>query len=130
MNSETGSGGSFDLSAVGAGVLWGLMLMLLGALVQGVMAYRAPLSPSAELGWTYAWQGMGALLAGFLSGRRALGSGWLHGAAAGMGLALAAAGVMGVLTALPGLLAMLKALGLGAGLGALAGIVGVNFGSR
>lgn len=129
MNSETGSGG-FDLSAVGSGVLWGLLLMLLGALVQGIMAYRAPLSPGAEMAWNYSWQGVGALVAGFQSGRRASGSGWLHGSAAGVGLALAAAGVMGVLTSLPALAGMLKALGAGAGLGAVAGIAGVNFGSR
>lgn len=130
MNSETGSGGSFDLSAVGSGVLRGLLLMLVGALVQAVIAYRAPLSPGAEMAWNYSWQGLGALVAGFLSGRRASGSGWLHGSAAGMGLALVAAGVMGVLTSLPGLMTMLKALGVGAGLGAVGGIAGVNFGSR
>lgn len=130
MHGEDDAGSGFDLSAVGSGVLWGMMLMLVGALLQGIMAYRSPLSPGAEAFWNYGWQGMGALLSGFMAGRRAGGSGWLHGSIAGAGMALAVAGVMGVLTDLPAMAGLLKGLGGGAGLGALAGIAGVNFGNR
>lgn len=130
MNAKTDTGPSFQLSAVASGVLWGLILMLAGALLQGIIAYRSPLSPGAEMAGTYTWQALGALVAGFMSGRRAAGSGWLHGSTAGIGLALAAAGVMGVLTSLPTMAAMLKGLGAGAGLGAVAGITGVNFSDR
>lgn len=130
MKEESGGGPSLDLSAVGSGVLWGLILMLTGALIQGVMAYRSPLAPGAETFWTYGWQGMGSLLAGFMAGRRAGGSGWMHGGLAGAGLALSIALVMGVLTDLPAMGALLKGLGGAAGLGSVAGIGGVNFGSR
>lgn len=130
MNGETGTGSSFDLSAVGSGVLRGLILMLAGAMVQGILSYRAALSPGAEQMWVYTWQGLGCLLAGFLAGRRAGGAGWLHGSMSGIGLALAAAGVMGVLTALPGMAALMKGMVAGGGLGVLGGIVGVNFSRR
>jgi putative membrane protein (TIGR04086 family) len=129
MNGERNAGPSFDLSAVGAGVLWGLMMMLTGSMLQGVLAYRSPLSPGAETVWTYIWQGLGALLAGYMAGRKAGGSGWLHGGMAGAGLAIVAAVVMGVLTAMPGMAGLMKALGGGAALGALAGILGVNLAS-
>ncbi|MFZ5816656.1 MAG: TIGR04086 family membrane protein [Bacillota bacterium] len=110
MNSERETGSSFDLSAVGSGILCGLILMLAGALFQGIYAYRSPLSPGAEAVWTYLWQGLGALMAGFQSGRRAAGAGWLHGSMAGAGLALTMALVMGVLTDLPTWAALLKGL--------------------
>lgn len=129
MNRE-GEGPSLDLSAVGSGVLWGLILMLLGAVIQGIMAYRSPLSSGAELFWTIGWQALGGLCAGFMAGRRAGGAGWLHGGLAGVGMALAVAGVMGVLTELPSMGALLRGLGAGISLGAFAGIIGVNFGGR
>lgn len=130
MKSGDGGGASFDFSAVGSGVLWGLILILVGGLVQGVTSYRTPLSPGVEAVWALGWQAMGGILAGFLAGRRARGGGWLHGGLAGMGTALAVAGIMGVLTELPAMAALLKGLGGGAGLGALAGIAGVNSGAK
>lgn len=130
MRGESGLESSFDLGAVGSGILWGLMLMLVGSLVQGVYDYGSPLSPAAGSSWTYAVQGLGGLLAGFRAGRRARGAGLLHGGIAGAGLALIAALMMGVLTELPAMGALFKSMGLGLGLGAVAGITAVNLTGR
>ena len=121
-----GRTGGFDIRAVGTGVLWGLGVMALGALLHGLVGYASPLSGRTEDVLTLAVQVTGPLLGGFLAARRAAGSGWLHGALAGLTLVLAIAAVMGIGSALPTLAVVLKIAGIGTGVGALGGIVGVN----
>jgi|GEM_PF-3343553 len=130
MNDEGGASGSGTMAAIGSGVLWGLLIMLTGAVIQGVWAYKSPLPPGAEETAMLIWQGLGAVVAGFFAARRAAGAGWLHGGLAGCALAMAATAIMGVLTDLPEMLAFARAVGSGAGLGALAGIAGINLGGR
>lgn len=126
MRGERGAGLSLELSAVGSAILRGLVLMLVGALILGGYDYMAPLTPAAQAGATWFVQALAVVATGFCSGRRAQGAGWLHGALAGMGLALAAATVTGVLTEFPSLVVLAKGMGLGGLLGALAGMVSVN----
>ncbi len=129
MNEEATSG-SGTLSAIGSGVLCGLLIMLIGAVIQGIWAYRSPLPVGSEQTAMMLWQGLGALVAGFLSGRRAAGAGWLHGGLTGLAMIMAATALMGILTDLPELAAFGKAVGGGTALGALGGIAGVNLGGR
>lgn len=124
MSGEPGS--SFDLRSVGRGTLWGLGAMLLGALIQGLVAHSSPLTEQSEAILGMVWQATGALLAGFLAARRAPGSGWLHGATSGLLLVAVLVTINGIATALPAAAALLKAAGLGAGAGALGGVAGVN----
>jgi len=123
MDAKTGG---FDLRAVGAGVLWGLVIMLVGALMQGLAGYASPLTGRTEDVLTLVWQALGPLVGGFVAARRAAGSGWLHGAVAGLALVLSVASVMGVASALPTLAVLLKMAGIGIGVGALGGVAGVN----
>lgn len=117
---------SLDLSAVVGGVSWALVLLLVGAMAQGVYDYVSALPVAARETGAIVWQALSAALAGFLSGRRASAAGWLHGGLAGVGLAVAGALVVGVLTAFPEPLAFGKAVAVGGALGAAAGAVGVN----
>lgn len=126
MNGDSGASLAFDMRAVGSGALWGVVAMLLGSVLQGVLGFRSPLTPGTEAIMSLVWQALGALLGGFLAARRAPGSGWLHGAAAGLTLVLALTAVNGVATALPPLGALAKAGGLSMGVGALGGVAGVN----
>lgn len=128
MSSGTGDTPAFDFRAVGAGMLWGLGLMLLGAVVQGIVGYSTPLSGKVENWLAMAWQAVGPMVGGFMAARRAQGSGWLHGMLAGIAVVLSVAAAMGVHTALPTLAAVLKLVGIGGGAGALGGIAGVNSG--
>ncbi len=131
MNGEPNATASgIDLGAIGSGVLWGLGILILGAITQAVMGMSTPLSPAMESVMPQIWQGVGALLGGYLAGRRAAGNGLLHGAVSGIALILSVAAIMGVHTALPALAAVLKMAGIGAGAGALGGIFGVNLNGR
>lgn len=128
MNGESGAAPAFDLRAVGTGVLWGVGLMALGAAAQGIYAYGSPLSSGAEALAGPVWRTAGAFLGGFMAARRAAGSGWLHGALAGLGMLLPVSLVMGVIEALPGMMAALKVAGLGTAAGIVGGVLGVNMG--
>jgi putative membrane protein (TIGR04086 family) len=127
MHGDVRSGAGFDGLAVGAGIVWGLMIVVLGGLAQGI-ASGLGFSPSAgtELVMTLLWHGIGAFVGGFLAARRAGGMGWLHGALSGAALVLSIAAVMGVREALPELAALLKFAGLGTGAGVLGGMLGVG----
>jgi len=127
MNSQS-VGPSVDLRAIGVGMLWGLGLLLMAALGQGVVTFRSPVAVGTELILSIIWQLAAALLSGYFAARRASGAGWLHGALSGVALILAIAAVMGVHTALPTLAAALKMAGIGTGAGALGGVVGINRG--
>lgn len=117
---------SLDISAVIAGISWALVLLLVGAVAQGVYDHFAGLPLAARGTGAIVWQSLAAALAGFLSGRRASGAGWLHGCLAGVGLAVAGAVVIGVLTAFPEPAAFARAVAAGGAVGAAAGAVGVN----
>lgn len=114
--------------AIAVGVLWGLGLMLFGLVMQGVVAMGTPLSEGVLQLMTTVWPGIGALVGGFLAGRRAQGVGWLHGMLAGIALVLSIAAVAGVTTALPTLAWILQVGGVATGAGLLGGILGVNTG--
>lgn len=126
MRGSAGTEATLDLSAVGSGVLWGLILLLVGALALGVYDYRLPPSPDSEAMRSLLMQGISAAVAGFYAGRRARRGGVLNGALAGLGLVLSAAMVMGVLTELPGMVGLSKALAVGLPSGAIFGIAAVN----
>lgn len=128
MNGEAAGGASLNVRAVGAGALWGLALMLMGAIAQGLFAHGTPLSGTLEVVLPMAWRVLGAALAGFLAARRAEGAGWLHGLLAGMLLALALGVVTGVIMELPAIAVLAKWAGLGAGAGLVGGVAGVNLG--
>lgn len=130
MHDDSSGGSAIDLRAVGAGVLWGLVLMVVGAIAQLFMGMNSPLSPEMTEWLALLWQVAGGLLGGFLAARRAASSGWLHGAMAGMALVLSIAAIMGVRAALPTLAALLKMAGIGTGAGLVGGILGVNLGRR
>ncbi|HEY3368483.1 MAG TPA: TIGR04086 family membrane protein [Symbiobacteriaceae bacterium] len=130
MNGESGAAPAFDLKAVGMGIIWGLVVLIVGSVVQGVVGFSTPLSPQAVQTLGLAWQAAAGLLGGFGAARRASGSGWLHGAVAGMALVLAVAAVMGVSSALPTLAVVLKMAGIGTAAGMMGGIAGVNVGRR
>jgi putative membrane protein (TIGR04086 family) len=125
-----GSGRTIDLAAVGVGMIWGLVVLLAGTLTQGVYGYARPLSPETEATMAFVWHVMAGLAGGFSSARRAAGSGWMHGALAGMALVLSLAAVAGVATALPTLATLLQLAGIGTGAGAVGGIIGVNVAGR
>lgn len=126
MNNETGASPGFDFRAVGSGALWGWVVMLIGALLQGLYGYRSPLSAGAEEMMAIIWQALGALISGFLAARRAQGTGWLHGALAGLSMLLGLTLVNGVVAGMPGLAVLAKAAGISAGAGTMGGIAGVN----
>ncbi|HYG57362.1 MAG TPA: TIGR04086 family membrane protein [Symbiobacteriaceae bacterium] len=119
-----------DLRAVGVGIIWGLGLLLGGALLQGIIASGSAMGEGTEAVLRWVLHGASALLGGFLAARRAAGTGWLHGALAGVALMLSIAAVMGSHSALPLLARLLVAAGVGTGVGALGGVVGVNTGGR
>jgi putative membrane protein (TIGR04086 family) len=131
MNGDSRIGAGVDFLAVGAGIVWGLLIIVMGGLAQGI-ASGLGFSPTAatELLMTLLWHALGAFVGGYLAGRRAGGLGWLHGALSGAALVLAIAAVMGVREALPELAALLKFAGIGTGAGVLGGIFGVNAARR
>lgn len=116
----------FDLRAVGGGILWGLGVVLAGGVIQGVAGFSTALSPVAEARLAVGLQAAGCLVGGFAAARKASGSGWLHGASAGLGLVLVVAGLMGVASAFPSMAVLARAAALGTAVGALSGIAGVN----
>lgn len=128
MRGEEGTGPAVDLSAIGSGVLWGLLLMLVSAVLLGIWDFRTAPSPETEAGRTLILQVVAAALSGFRAARQAGRAGVLHGLLAGLGLIAAAVVVVGVLTDLPTLVSLLKGLAAGGGAGALAGIAAVNLG--
>lgn len=128
MNRDSVAAPAFDLRAVGTGVLWGVGMMTVGAIGQGVYAFGTPLSGGAEAWAGPVWRTAGALLGGFMAARRAAGSGWLHGALAGLGMLVPVSLLMGVIESLPGLMAALKMAGLGTVAGVIGGVLGVNSG--
>lgn len=125
MKGSAGSPG-FQPGAVGVGMLWGLGLMLLGVVVQGVVNMGTPLSEGVLRLMDTLWPAVGAAVGGYLAGRRAAGVGWLHGLLAGIALVLSLAAVMGISSALPTLAWALKVGGVSAGAGMLGGVLGVN----
>jgi putative membrane protein (TIGR04086 family) len=128
MNGESGAAPVLDVRAVGVGVLWGIGILLLGSVLHGLIGFSSPLSAGAEMLLPLFWNALAGLFGGFQAARRAAGSGWLHGALAGVCLVLSMAAVMGVTSALPTMAAVLKFAGIGAGAGILGGIAGVNMG--
>lgn len=130
MRSDSGAAPALDLRAVGIGVIWALVVLVLGAFVQALVGLRSPLSESGMQVMTLGWQVLAGLFGGIQAARRAAGSGWLHGALAGAALVLVVAAIMGISSALPGLAALLKMAGIGIGSGAVGGIAGVNLGRR
>jgi putative membrane protein (TIGR04086 family) len=121
---------SFDLGAIGRGTLLGLGLLLTAGLVQGMVGYGSPFTVQTENILRLVWQTLASLAAGFWSARRAAGAGWLHGGLAGLFVMLGAAFTMGIASALPAILVLAKMAGVGAGGGALAGVLGINLRRR
>jgi putative membrane protein (TIGR04086 family) len=126
MNGGTNTGTGVDLRAVGTGMVWGLGLMVAGALLQGVVAFVKPLEPATLMVMEWVWPAVASLVGGFLAARRADGAGWLHGALSGAALVLSLGAIIGVASALPTLAWLLKMGGVGAGAGVVGGILGVN----
>ena len=124
MNGE--SSPVLDLRAVGRGTLWGLAGMLVGSVIQGIYGHSSPMALATEQILTMVWQAAAGLLGGFLAARRAPGAGWLHGAAAGLGIVALLTLFNGIAYSLPDAMVLLKAAGLTAGAGLLGGIAGVN----
>jgi putative membrane protein (TIGR04086 family) len=129
MNGDSSAPSGLDFRAVGIGMIWGLLLMLAGAVIQTVAATASPLSEVTVGVLKFVWQGLGALVGGYMAARRAGSSGWLHGALSGAALVMALAAVMGF-DSLPTLAYVLKSAGIGAGAGILGGVVGVGGGNR
>ncbi|MGE5676341.1 MAG: TIGR04086 family membrane protein [Mycobacterium leprae] len=130
MNGTNGESRKFDLMAVGMGVIWGLVVLIGGALVQTVIGLSSPLSTQTIEILTLVWQILAGLLGGMTAARRADTAGWLHGAVSGAALVLSIAAVMGVAQALPTLAVLLKMAGIGVVAGTVGGIAGVNLGRR
>jgi len=128
MWGEEETGPAVDLSAIGSGVLWGLLLMLVSAMLLGVWDFRAAPSPETEAGRTIVLQVVAAALSGFRAAWLAGRAGILHGLLAGLGLIASAVVVIGVLTDLPTMVSLLKGFIAGGGAGALAGVAAVNLG--
>jgi putative membrane protein (TIGR04086 family) len=126
MNGDSNPSVGVDLRAVGSGMVWGLGLMVLGSLSQGVLDFVSPLGPDTGAVMEMVWPAAGALTGGFLAARRAAGTGWLHGVLAGAGLVLCLGTIMGVASGLPTLAWLLKVGGISAGAGVLGGVLGVN----
>lgn len=123
----TSGGGGFDLAAVFSGIISGFFVALILAVLLGAVAYQWPLSPLGALRATLAVQALGMLVAGFRAAAKSRGDGWLHGLAAGLGLAGALVIVSAIGWGLPGWTGLLPVFGLGASLGLLGGVFGVNF---
>jgi len=115
-----------DLTALAAGVLWGLLLLVVSALVLGVLDFRFPPAPEAEAGRTLVVQGVAAAIAGLRAAWVAGRGGFLHGLLAGIALMAAAIVLVGIFRDLPGLMGTARGLILGAGAGAVAGVATVN----
>lgn len=128
MRGAEGTGPAVDFPAIGSGVLWGLLLMLVSAVLLGIYDYRAAPSPEVETGRTLVLQVVAAALSGFRAARLAGRSGVLHGLLAGLGVIAAAVVITGILTDLTSLGGLLRAFVAGGGAGALAGVVAVNLG--
>lgn len=130
MRDGSGAATGFDVRAVGMGVIWGLGILILGSIVQGIVGYSTAMSPQTVEIMNWVWQAAAGLLGGFSSARRAAGAGWLHGAVAGIALVLSVAAIMGVSSALPTLATVLKMAGIGTAAGMAGGIAGVNTARR
>lgn len=126
MRGADGTGPAVDLTALAAGVLWGLLLLVVSALVLGVLDFRFPPAPQAEAGRTLVVQGVAAGLAGLRAAWVAGRGGFLHGLLAGIALIAAAIVLVGIFRDLPGIAGAVRGLLLGAGAGALAGVAAVN----
>jgi putative membrane protein (TIGR04086 family) len=118
--------GGISPAAVGRGLLWGLAALVGGGVALGLVGYRTPLDPATEEWLRWGWHSAAALLGGFSAGRRATGSGWMHGALSGAVLVLAVAAIMGIASGFPPAGALLRLLGVAMVAGALGGIAGVN----
>ncbi len=119
-----------DVGALASGVLWGVMLMVVSALVLGVLDFRYPPEPQAEAARTLVVQGVAAALAGLRAAWVAGRGGFLHGLAAGVALIAAVTVLIGIFRDLPGIVGLARGLLLGAGAGAAAGIAAVNVARR
>lgn|GEM_PF-4925890 len=126
MRGADGTGPAVDLTALAAGVLWGLLLLVVSALVLGVLDFRFPPAPEAEAGRTLVVQGVAAAIAGLRAAWVAGRGGFLHGLLAGIALMAAAIVLVGIFRDLPGLMGTARGLILGAGAGAVAGVATVN----
>lgn len=126
MHGEMGTGRGVNLRAVGVGMIWGLGLMVLSVLVQSVVSMLSPLSQGTLDLLKLVYNGLGALVGGYVAARRAAGAGWMHGAMAGTALVLSLVAVMGIADSLPLLKDFLIVMGVGSFLGTLGGVVGVN----
>jgi len=126
MNGDTSSDHGFNLREILIGTGWGLGILMLSGVIQGIVSHGSPISTGLELVLAIIWQGMASLLAGFVAGRRAHVTGWLHGGLSGLFVILAVTTTMGVFTALPTLTALMKMSGIGLVLGAVGGAVGVG----
>lgn len=126
MRGADGTGPAVDLTALAAGVLWGLLLLVVSALVLGALDFRFPPEPQAEAGRTLVVQGVAAAVAGLRAAWVAGRGGFLHGLLAGIALIAAAIVLIGIFRDLPGVVGTARGLLLGAGAGAVAGIAAVN----
>lgn len=126
MHGDSNLPRGLDLRAVGMGMIWGLVLMLIAVLAGTVVGSVAPSWQGSQT-VTLVCQALGAFVGGFVAARRGQAVGWLHGAVAGALLALSLFGVMGIgMDDFPGLAAFLKVMGGGTALGMLGGVLGVN----
>ncbi|MEW8977512.1 MAG: TIGR04086 family membrane protein [Symbiobacterium sp.] len=126
MRGAGGNGPAVDLAALSAGVVWGLLLLVVSALLLGVLDFRFPPSPEAEAGRTLVVQGVAAALAGLRAARAAGRGGFLHGLLAGVAVMAAAIVLVGIFRDLPRLVGIVRGLLIGAGAGAVAGVATVN----
>lgn len=118
------------MRAVGVGMIWGLVMMLVSLVIQIIVSSMSPLSAPALLTLGRVYQGLGALVGGYAAARRAASAGWLHGAIAGAALVLSLSAVAGLPSSLEVLADFLKLMGIGTLLGSLGGVVGVNSAKR
>jgi putative membrane protein (TIGR04086 family) len=131
MRGSEGEGSApagIDLGAARFGAVAGLALLVLLSLLQGLLGWFVTLPDLWEQASLWAAQGLSTLAAGIWAARRAEGSGLLHGALAGLSVALVIAAATGVRGALPEWSVLLTRCGLAAALGGLGGIAGLNAG--
>lgn len=122
-------GGSVKVSAVSRGVVTGLALVLVGAIVFGlltlnVLAVEKNLTTIASV-----WAGVSLVIAAITGGRRAGVRGWLNGGLVGLMLVVVLMGVALVIDR-GGIswLTVARNVGVGVVVGAVGGTIGVNLG--
>ncbi|BDG60059.1 TIGR04086 family membrane protein [Caldinitratiruptor microaerophilus] len=124
QRSESATGGVAG-RAIWDGLVTGLTVMAVCALVLALVAWRLPVTPRTLQVLGVAAQLIGGLAAGFLSGRRAGAAGLVNGLLTGVGLAVLLTLLGGVAASFPAVGALLRRAALLAGVGALGGVAGV-----